>query len=124
VDGLPDDEVCIGDRYRIGEAEFEVTQPRVTCYRVGLRLGVPELPALLISHHRPGFSMRIIREGHVQAGDEIVKTRTGPGMLTVASIDALLYLPGRDPAKLRVACRSPPSARAGRTRSATSWPLR
>ena len=39
VDGLTDDEVCIGDRYRIGEAEFEVTQPRVTCYRVGLRLG-------------------------------------------------------------------------------------
>jgi MOSC domain-containing protein YiiM len=40
VDGLPDDEVCIGDRYRIGDAEFEVTQPRVTCYRVGLRVGV------------------------------------------------------------------------------------
>jgi len=39
VDGLPDDKVCIGDRYLIGEAEFEVTQPRVTCYRVGLRLG-------------------------------------------------------------------------------------
>jgi MOSC domain-containing protein YiiM len=54
VDGLADDVVCIGDRYRIGEAEFEVTQPRVTCYRVGLRLGEPELPALLVSHHRPG----------------------------------------------------------------------
>ena len=79
VDGMPDDEVCIGDRYRIGEAEFEVTQPRVTCYRVGLRLGEPELPALLVSHHRPGFYMRVITEGHVQAGDEIVKTRTGPG---------------------------------------------
>src|ERR1700740_1674323 len=39
VEGLPDDEVCIGDRYRIGQAVFEVTQPRVTCYRVGLRLG-------------------------------------------------------------------------------------
>jgi ferredoxin-NADP reductase len=44
VDGLTDDEVCIGDRYRLGEAEFEVTQPRVTCYRVGLRVGEPELP--------------------------------------------------------------------------------
>src|SRR3954454_884332 len=42
VDGLPDDDVHIGDRYRIGEAEFEVTQPRVTCFRVGMRLGVPE----------------------------------------------------------------------------------
>ena len=44
VDGLADDEVCIGDRYRIGGAEFEVTQPRVTCYRVGLRLGDRSCP--------------------------------------------------------------------------------
>jgi MOSC domain-containing protein YiiM len=107
VDGLTDDEVCIGDRYRIGEAEFEVTQPRVTCYRVGLRLGEPELPALLVSHQRPGFYMRVLREGRIQAGDRIVKTRTGPGALSVADVDALLYLPGRDPAKLRVAARIP-----------------
>jgi ferredoxin len=59
VTGLADDEVCIRDRYRIGEAEFEVTQPRVTCYRVGLRLGEPQLPALLVSHHRPGFYLRV-----------------------------------------------------------------
>jgi ferredoxin-NADP reductase/MOSC domain-containing protein YiiM len=107
VDGLPDDEVCIGDRYRIGEAEFEVTQPRVTCYRVGLRLGEPELPALLVSHHRPGFYLRVLTEGHIQAGDQIVKTRTGPHALTVADTDALLYLPGRDPAKLRIALQIP-----------------
>jgi ferredoxin-NADP reductase/MOSC domain-containing protein YiiM len=107
VDGLPDDEVCIGDRYRIGEAEFEVTQPRVTCYRVGLRLGEPELPSLLVSHHRPGFYMRVIREGRVEAGDQIVKTKPGPGALTVADTDALLYLPGRDPAKLRRAVGIP-----------------
>jgi ferredoxin-NADP reductase/MOSC domain-containing protein YiiM/ferredoxin len=107
VDGLPDDEVCIGDRYRIGEAEFEVTQPRVTCFRVGMRVGQPELPALLVSHHRPGFYMRVIREGHIQAGDQITKTRTGPGALTVADIDALLYLPDRDSAKLRVAVQIP-----------------
>ncbi len=107
VDGLADDEVCIGDRYRIGEAEFEVTQPRVTCYRVGLRLEQPELPSLLVSHHRPGFYMRVITEGHIQAGDAIVKTITGPGALSVADTDALLYLPGRDQAKLRAAMRIP-----------------
>jgi ferredoxin-NADP reductase/MOSC domain-containing protein YiiM len=107
VDGLIDDEVCIGDRYRIGEAEFEVTQPRVTCYRVGLRLGEPELPALLVSHHRPGFYMRVIVEGHIQAGDQVVKTRTGPHALTVADTDALLYLPHRDPAKLGLAVQIP-----------------
>jgi len=107
VDGLPDDEVCIGDRYRIGEAEFEVTQPRVTCYRVGMRFGEPELAALLVSHHRPGFYMRVVREGRVQAGDRIVRTWTGPGELSVADTDALLYLPGRDPAKLRLALDVP-----------------
>jgi len=107
VDGLPDDEVCIGDRYRIGGAEFEVTQPRVTCYRVGLRFGERELPSLLVSHHRPGFYMRVIREGLIRPGDEIVQTASGPEALTVADTDALLYLPGRDTAKLRSALRIP-----------------
>ena len=107
VDGLGDDEVCIGDRYRIGEAVFEVTQPRVTCYRVGLRLGVPEMPSLLVSHHRPGFYLRVITEGHVRAGDEITKVSSGPGGMTVADIDALLYLPNRDVEALRVAVTIP-----------------
>jgi ferredoxin-NADP reductase/MOSC domain-containing protein YiiM/ferredoxin len=107
VDGLPDSEVCIGDRYRIGEAEFEVTQPRVTCYRVGMRLGRPEMPALLVSHHRPGFYMRVITEGHIQGGDAIIKTRTGPGALSVADTDALLYLPDPERAKLRAALEIP-----------------
>jgi ferredoxin-NADP reductase/MOSC domain-containing protein YiiM len=107
VDGLADDQVCIGDRYRIGEAEFEVTQPRVTCYRVGLRLGQPQMAALLVSHHRPGFYMRVIAEGHVQAGDQIVKTGVGPHELSVADTDALLYLPGRDQAKLQLAVQIP-----------------
>jgi MOSC domain-containing protein YiiM len=107
VDGLGDDEVCIGDRYRIGAAEFEVTQPRVTCYRVGMRLGEPTMPALLVAHHRPGFYLRVITEGPVEAGDEIVRTRIGPHAVSVADIDALLYLPGRDPARLRAALDIP-----------------
>ena len=78
VEGLADDEVCIGDRYRIGEAEFEVTQPRVTCFRVGMRMGEPQLPSLLVAHHRPGFYLRVLTEGHVSAGDEIVRTARGP----------------------------------------------
>lgn len=105
VSGLPDDEVCIGDRYRIGSAEFEVTQPRVTCYRVGMRLGEPELPALLVSHRRPGFYMRVLREGWVRAGDRIEKTFAGP--VSVADTDALLYLPGKDRDKLRLALSTP-----------------
>ena len=94
VDGLPDDEVCIGDRYRIGTAVFEVTQPRVTCYRVGLRMEVPDMAALLVSHHRPGFYLRVLTEGEVAAGQDVEKIEAGPGAVTVAEIDALLYLPG------------------------------
>ena len=78
VDGLPDDEVCIGDRYQIGEAIFEVTQPRVTCYRAGMRIGEPRMAALLVSHRRPGFYCRVIAEGEVAAGQEIVKIASGP----------------------------------------------
>ncbi|MFI1769090.1 MOSC domain-containing protein [Streptomyces sp. NPDC020800] len=107
VDGLPDDEVCIGDRYRIGEAEFEVTQPRVTCYRVGMRLGEPAMAALLVAHHRPGFYLRVLAEGHVRAGDEITLLGKGPEELSVADTDALLYLPGRDPGMLHRALNIP-----------------
>ncbi|MEV6023884.1 MOSC and FAD-binding oxidoreductase domain-containing protein [Streptomyces sp. NPDC052036] len=107
VDGLPDDEVCIGDRYRIGEAEFEVTQPRVTCYRVGMRLSEPTMAALLVAHHRPGFYLRVLTEGRVRAGDEITLIRKGPEELSVADTDALLYLPDRDPARLRKALNIP-----------------
>ncbi|GAA1891104.1 MOSC and FAD-binding oxidoreductase domain-containing protein [Asanoa iriomotensis] len=107
VDGLADDEVHIGDRYRIGDAEFEVTQPRVTCFRVGMRLGQPRLPALLVGHHRPGFYLRVITEGEVGAGDEITRTRIGPHRITVAEIDALLYLPNPDHDRIRDALDIP-----------------
>ena len=107
VAGLSDQDVCIGDRYRIGEAEFEVTQPRVTCFRVGMRLGVPTLAALLVAHHRPGFYFRVITEGRVQAGDRVTRTRRGAHRMSVAAIDGLLYLPDRDPNDLEAALDIP-----------------
>src|ERR1700733_9018569 len=107
VEGLSDSEVCIGDRYRIGDAIFEVTQPRVTCYRVGIRMNEPRMPALLVAHHRPGFYFRVLREGEVGAGDDIVKITDGPERMTVAEIDALLYLPGHSREQLQSALRVP-----------------
>jgi ferredoxin-NADP reductase/MOSC domain-containing protein YiiM/ferredoxin len=107
VEGLPDNEVCIGDRYRIGGAEFEVTQPRVTCYRVGIRMNEPRMPALLVAHHRPGFYFRVLQEGEVGAGDDIVKITDGPERMSVADIDALLYLPGQSNEQLQRALRIP-----------------
>ena len=107
VDGLADDEVCIGDRYRIGTAVFEVTQPRVTCYRVGIAIDEPRMPSLLVSHRRPGFYLRVLHEGVVAAGDEIVQVARGPEAMTVAEVDALLYLPGRSSRDLSRALRIP-----------------
>jgi ferredoxin-NADP reductase/MOSC domain-containing protein YiiM/ferredoxin len=107
VDGLGDDEVCIGDRYRIGGAVFEVTQPRVTCYRVGLRLDEPRMAAMLVSHRRPGFYCRVLAEGEVQGGQEIIKIGSGPEQMTVAEIDQLLYLPGHPRDQLDRALRIP-----------------
>jgi len=107
VDGLSDSEVCIGDRYRIGGALFEVTQPRVTCYRLGIRMNEPQMPALVVKHHRPGFYFRVLEEGEVEAGDEIVQILAGPERISVAETDALLYLPGRDKSKLERVLRIP-----------------
>jgi ferredoxin-NADP reductase/MOSC domain-containing protein YiiM len=107
VERLADDEVCIGDRYRIGDAVFEVTQPRVTCYRVGIRMNDPRMPALLVAHHRPGFYFRVLQEGEVGAGDSIVKIEDGPERITVTEMDDLLYLPGHSLADVKRAIRIP-----------------
>jgi MOSC domain-containing protein YiiM len=93
VEGLPDDTVCIGDRYQIGSAVFEVTQPRVTCYRVGIRMNESRMPALLTASGRPGFYFRVLQEGAVGAGDEIVKVGETKERMTVAETNSLLYSP-------------------------------
>ncbi len=105
IEGLPDDAVCIGDRYRIGSALFEVTQPRVTCYRVGIRMNEPRMPALLTSSGRPGFYFRVLEEGEVGAGDEIVKVGEATERMTVAEVNALLYSPNHDRERLERALR-------------------
>jgi ferredoxin-NADP reductase/MOSC domain-containing protein YiiM len=93
IEGLADDAVCIGDRYQIGSALFEVTQPRVTCYRVGIRMNEPRMAALLTSSGRPGFYFRVLQEGEVGAGDEIRKVGEAKERMTVAEVNALLYSP-------------------------------
>jgi len=105
IEGLPDESVCIGDRYQIGSALFEVSQPRVTCYRVGIRMDEPRMPALLTSSGRPGFYFRVLREGEVGAGDEIVKVGEANERMTVAEINALLYSPDHPRDRLERALR-------------------
>src|ERR1700745_1926951 len=115
VEGLADTEVCIGDHYRIADALFQVTQPRVTCYRGGIRMTEPQMAALLVSHSRPGFYFRVLEEGEVGAGDEIVKVKEGPERVTVTEINALLYLPGHPASALERALRIPALSAGWRT---------
>jgi len=107
IEGLPDDEVCIGDRYRIGDTIFEVSQPRVTCYRIGIRMNEPRMAALLVAHRRPGFYFRVLQEGEVGAGDDIVKIADDPERITIVEVDGLLYLPGHSRKELQRALRVP-----------------
>ena len=93
VEGLADDTACIGDRYQIGSALFEITQPRVTCYRVGIRMNEPRMPALLTGSGRPGFYFRVLHEGEVAPGDGIVKVGEAKERMTVEDVNALLYSP-------------------------------
>ena len=105
IEGLTDDTVCIGDRYQIGSAVFEVSQPRVTCYRVGIRMNEPRMAALLTSSGRPGFYFRVLQEGAVDGGDEIVKVGETKERMTVAEINALLYSPNHPRDRLERALR-------------------
>lgn len=107
VEGLADDTVCIGDRFRIGTALFEVTQPRVTCFRIGIRMNEPRMASLLTSSGRPGFYLRVLQEGEVVAGDGIEKIAQVPEPMTVAETNALLYLPGHPRDRLQRALRTP-----------------
>lgn len=105
IEGVPDDAACIGDRYQIGSALFEVTQPRVTCYRVGIRMNDARMPALLTSSGRPGFYFRVLQEGEVGPGDDIVKVGEAKERMTVAEVNALLYSPDHAQDRLQRALR-------------------
>ena len=113
----PTTRCAIGDRYRIGTALFEVTQPRVTCYRVGIRMDEPQMAALLTSSGRPGFYLRVLEEGEVGAGDPIVKVG-GAERMTIAEVNALLYRPVIHAinSSARSASRRCPRAGGGRSR--------
>src|SRR5262249_35422786 len=105
IEGLPDATVCIGDRYQIGTALFEVTQPRVTCFRLGIRMNEPRMPALLTSSGRPGFYMRVLREGDVGGADEIIKVEEASERMTVPEMNPLLYSSDHPRARLERALR-------------------
>lgn len=83
VEGLGEDRVNIGDRLRMGSAEFVITEPRIPCYKLGIRFGRKDIIPRFLKSGRSGFYLAVIQEGEVQAGDPIVLSPAGGGVTVV-----------------------------------------
>ena len=98
VEGMPEDEIHVGDVFRVGGALVEVTQPRVPCYKLGIRMGLPQFVKMFLASCRVGFYLRVLEEGEIGAGDVFDRVRADPERMTVREICRLLYF---DPENLR-----------------------
>jgi MOSC domain-containing protein YiiM len=91
VEGMLDDAVYVGDQFRVGSALVEVTQPRVPCFKLGIKMGMPQFPKMFLTSGRPGFYLRVLEEGEVGAGDVVAGVKTDPERMTVQEVCHLLY---------------------------------
>ena len=91
VEGMTEDEVHIGDAFRVGDALVEVTQPRVPCYKLGIKMGLRGFEKMFLASYRVGFYLRVLQEGEVGAGDVLYRVRTNPERITVREMCRLLY---------------------------------
>lgn len=91
VEGMLEDSVHIGDVFRVGTAHVEVSQPRVPCFKLGLKMGIPTFPKQFLASERPGFYLRVLEAGEVGAGDAIERVKVGQKCLTVKAVHHLLY---------------------------------
>jgi MOSC domain-containing protein YiiM len=89
TEGLHEKDVWIGDRYRVGTAELIVTQPRVPCYKLGIRFGRPEMVKRFLNSRRSGFYFAVAEEGELKVGDSIELVAREANSLTVADINNL-----------------------------------
>ncbi len=90
VSGMPDEKVHVGDIYRIGELLTQVTQPRVPCYKLGIKMESTKFPDIFLRSGRVGFYLRVLREGEVAAGDHIELIEPDARCLTIR--DCMLAL--------------------------------
>jgi MOSC domain-containing protein YiiM len=92
--GLLEDEVCIGDVFRIGEARVQVTQPRSPCFKLGIRMSYENFPMRFATANRTGFYMRVLEEGMVAAGDAIDRVERAAGSMNVRDVFRLRHVGG------------------------------
>jgi MOSC domain-containing protein YiiM len=91
VEGMTDHVVCVGDTYRIGDAVVQITQPRVPCFKLGIRMGIPDFQTRFAQALRTGFYLRVVEEGEIGAGDAVERLSRDPVGMTVADMMRLLY---------------------------------
>ena len=91
VEGMLDDEICVGDVFRIGGALVEVSQPRIPCYKLAIKMGIEKFQNRFLASGRVGFYLRVLEEGEVAAGDVIELARRDPRHMTVMDVSNLLY---------------------------------
>ena len=118
TEGLLEGDVCIGDRFAIGSALLEVSQPRIPCHKLAMRHERADLPKHFLASGRSGFYFRIARPGRVGAGDEIERIAADPRELSVAQVQSLARR-GGDDALLQRAVDHPALAAVWREELAT-----
>lgn len=91
VEGMLDEDVYLGDRFGIGTALFEVTQPRVPCYKLAMKMDVEGFYNQILQSGRPGFYFRVLEEGEIGAGDIIEKVYDDPVGMSIVEVNDLLY---------------------------------
>ena len=108
--GLLENEVCVGDIFRIGGALIQATQPRVPCYKLANKLGIPGFDKAFLQANRSGFYAQVLEEGEVAAGDNVERISRDPVGMTVAEVNAALLLdklPAAAERALRLTALSP-----------------
>lgn len=91
VDEMNEDSVHIGDVFRVGSALLQVTQPRVPCFKLAMKMGLPDFVKTFHKSERTGFYLRVLEEGAVSAGDSIERVETDPVGMTVREVNYALY---------------------------------
>jgi MOSC domain-containing protein YiiM len=105
VEGMLEETVHIGDTFRVGGALLEVTQPRVPCYKLGLKMGSAQFPKQFLASHRTGYYVRVLEEGNIGAGDSIQRISTDPEQMTIRQAVRLAFFEQEDVAMLEKVLR-------------------
>ena len=107
VEGMLEETVHIGDVFRIGDALVEVSQPRVPCFKLGMKMRDPQIVKPFLESERVGFYVRVLKEGEVGAGDAIERIKVGEGQMTVKEIVHLRHFDDTNAAAVEKAANLP-----------------